>query len=238
MIYIFCGKLLNCPASDATPHRSSAETRRTTGLSSLSTVKPRGCMAALQRSDFFARRATANFVTRKPTEGCARNERPVRGDNRTGQAIWALGVDGRSRLIQPRWGGITAPTYIGRGRAASRSNRPPIFFGFLPGYFGAEIIAPRGERPRCRPILSEARRPWADSGLCSREPAVHPTRLPPPRIRGCGNRHGRVDGRAGGLKAQPPRDRQFSRFAACSSGPQFRPCSSAYCRIAGGTCHP
>jgi hypothetical protein len=27
-------------------------------------------------------------------------ERPVRGDNRTGQAIWALGVDGRSRRIQ------------------------------------------------------------------------------------------------------------------------------------------
>jgi hypothetical protein len=29
----------------------------------------------------------------------AKNERPVRGDNRTGQAIRALGVDGRSRLI-------------------------------------------------------------------------------------------------------------------------------------------
>lgn len=31
----------------------------------------------------------------------AENRRPVRGDNRTGQAIWALGVDGRSRRIQP-----------------------------------------------------------------------------------------------------------------------------------------
>lgn len=29
----------------------------------------------------------------------AQKKRPVRGDNRTGQAIWALGVDGRSRLI-------------------------------------------------------------------------------------------------------------------------------------------
>jgi hypothetical protein len=29
----------------------------------------------------------------------AEKKRPVRGDNRTGQAIWALGVDGRSRLI-------------------------------------------------------------------------------------------------------------------------------------------
>jgi len=30
----------------------------------------------------------------------AEKQRPVRGDNRTGQAIWALGVDGRSRQIQ------------------------------------------------------------------------------------------------------------------------------------------
>jgi hypothetical protein len=28
-----------------------------------------------------------------------KKKRPVRGDNRTGRAIWALGVDGRSRLI-------------------------------------------------------------------------------------------------------------------------------------------
>src|ERR1700679_394702 len=58
------------------------------------------------------------------------NERPVRGDNRTGQAIWALGVDGRSRRIQPRWGGITAPTQIGRGRVAARSNGVAIFLTF------------------------------------------------------------------------------------------------------------
>jgi hypothetical protein len=49
------------------------------------------------------------------TNGAARrndppNERPARGDNRAGQAIWALGVDGRSRRIQPRWGELSAPT--------------------------------------------------------------------------------------------------------------------------------
>src|SRR5882757_6038000 len=68
----------------------------------------------------------------------ARNERPVRGDNRTGQAIWALGVDGRSRRIQPRWGGITAPTDICRGRAAKRSNRLWVFLTFSAGVFSAE----------------------------------------------------------------------------------------------------
>src|SRR5437667_10589101 len=66
------------------------------------------------------------------------NERPVRGDNRTGQAIQALGVDGRSRRIQPRWGGITAPTYICRQRVAERSKRPAIFFNFFGGLLGDE----------------------------------------------------------------------------------------------------
>src|SRR3984885_13445695 len=73
-------------------------------------------------------------LIRGPRDGTARNiagnERPVRGDNRTGQAIWALGVDGRSRRIQPRWGGITAPTLIRRGRGAGRSTRRAIFLTF------------------------------------------------------------------------------------------------------------
>src|SRR4051794_31559876 len=47
-----------------------------------------------------------------------KNERPARGDNRAGQAIPGAGVDGRSRRIQPRWGGITAPTQLSRGDLA------------------------------------------------------------------------------------------------------------------------
>src|SRR5258707_12116779 len=70
-----------------------------------------------------------------------KSERPVRGDNRTGQAIWALGVDGRLRRIQPRWGGITAPTYVGRGRAAARSNDPAIFLTFWQEFFGGDYFA-------------------------------------------------------------------------------------------------
>ena len=42
-----------------------------------------------------------------------------------------LGVDGRSRRIQPRWGGISAPTDIGRRRAIERSKRPSNFFNFF-----------------------------------------------------------------------------------------------------------
>src|SRR6202046_1951154 len=79
------------------------------------------------------------------------NERPVRGDNRTGQAIWALGVDGRSRRIQPRWGGITAPTFIGRGGDGKRSNRRRSFLTFWQVVFASKFIAPPADRPRPRP---------------------------------------------------------------------------------------
>src|SRR3977135_3726653 len=71
---------------------------------------------------------------RGDVENNPENERPVRGDNRTGQAIWALGVDGRSRRIQPRWGGMTAPTNVGRGRVVDSSNRARIFLTSWQGF--------------------------------------------------------------------------------------------------------
>ncbi len=108
---IFCGKLFYCPANNRNRCGRSIESRTDPGFSSLSSVA--GCRTA--RS---LRNANSSGLARRPISlrGSARsggqNERPVRGDNRTGQAIRALGVDGRSRRIQPRWGGITAPTDI------------------------------------------------------------------------------------------------------------------------------
>src|SRR6202166_127545 len=66
------------------------------------------------------------------------NESPAGGDTRTGQAIWALGVDGRSRRIQPRWGGITAPTDMSRRRVAIRSNLLALFLTCWQKVPGAE----------------------------------------------------------------------------------------------------
>ena len=122
---------------------------------------------------FFERGVTADFVMQGLPEGCARNERPVRGDNRTGQAIWALGVDGRSRRIQPRWGGITAPTYIGRSRVGSTFKRPRDFFDFFAGSFSDGNLL-RGGRDwlRRRPIYRTPWRPPAGSGPVSGEPVA------------------------------------------------------------------
>jgi hypothetical protein len=113
--------------------RKSTKSRRNVGFSGLSAVKPCVGMAAPHIS--MAPSRPADFVAWNRSR-CSANERPVRGDNRTGQAIWARGVDGRSRRIQPRWGGITAPTHIGRRRAAARSNRLAIFLTFLAGIGG------------------------------------------------------------------------------------------------------
>ena len=84
----------------------------------------------------------------------APNERPVRGDNRTGQAILALGVDGRSRRIQPRWGGITAPTVSLSPTGRLTFKAAPRFF-WLP--FRTEVMACRDRWPACR-------RPWRGIG--------------------------------------------------------------------------
>ena len=81
--------------------RPGVETRTTTGLFGPSAVKPRNGMAALHAScaTSLARDAAkAVPVLCSITPGLkpllkkgAEKKRPVRGDNRTGQAIWALG---------------------------------------------------------------------------------------------------------------------------------------------------
>src|SRR3979409_1126348 len=98
-------------------------------------------MAALRGPDFSCVAWRLISWSGNAPERYARNERPVRGDNRTGQAIWALGVDGRSRRIQPRWGGITAPTHIGRRRPPARSNPSAIFLTFWQGLRGGNYCA-------------------------------------------------------------------------------------------------
>jgi hypothetical protein len=54
-----------------------------------------------------------------------RKTRP--GGQPDGSSYMGAGVDGRSRRIQPRWGGITAPTSIGRGGLVKRSKRRRLF---------------------------------------------------------------------------------------------------------------
>jgi hypothetical protein len=82
-------KTLRCPAGGAAAAPKSTESRRRRGFSFQSTVKPRTGMAELQRAATTrARLSKADFVNWSGGI-IPRNERPVRGDNRTGQAIWA-----------------------------------------------------------------------------------------------------------------------------------------------------
>src|SRR6185295_9825788 len=76
---------------------------------------------------------------RRDDEG-PKTRRPARGDNRAGQSYISAGVDGRSRNIQPRWGGITAPTWISRGRRPDVQKRRRIFLTFRAAIFRGEKL--------------------------------------------------------------------------------------------------
>src|SRR6202022_3872408 len=230
---IFCGKPQRSPASEPTKARTTAESRRNPGFSFLPTVKQRQGMAGKPLDD------SRRFIEREELWAFPKNERPVRGDNRTGQAIWALGVDGRSRRIQPRWGGITAPTSIGRDRVAGRSNGVAIFLTFWPPVPGPKITARRGFsyrlRRTCRTPWREPsgsrlwsrkrhRGPqhfWPRAGPKPRRPARWQRRKPPQRHplrprrtnrRGRGNRdRGRS---SSGSRAPPPASTQDCAHAS------------------------
>ena len=64
-----------------------------------------------------------------------RKTRP--GGQPDGSSYMGAGVDGRSRRIQPRWGGMTAPTSSSRGRGTGRSTRRRIFLTSWQGFWRA-----------------------------------------------------------------------------------------------------
>ena len=81
----------------------------------------------------------ATRMHRAASETCAGNERPVRGDNRTGQAIWALGVDGRSRRIQPM--GRDYRSHINKSQHPRRTFKTAgDFFNFLFGTIAGKSL--------------------------------------------------------------------------------------------------
>ena len=67
-----------------------------------------------------------------------RKTRP--GGQPDGSSHMGAGVDGRSRRIQPRWGGTTTPTCIGRKRGAARSNPCELFLGFRAGISARNLL--------------------------------------------------------------------------------------------------
>src|SRR6478672_13282948 len=68
----------------------------------------------------------------------------------------ALGVDGRSRRIQPRWGGITAPTAIVSRQGRSTFKPTLDFFNSLAGRFCTENYRAAGRSASPPADLSDA----------------------------------------------------------------------------------
>jgi len=101
---------------------------------------------------FSARPQRARKVRLNKIKRLGKNERPVRGDNRTGQAIWALGVDGRSRRIQPM--GRDYRSHINKSQHPRRTFKTSgdffnLLFGMIAGKnHGADAISRRWQ-PIC-----------------------------------------------------------------------------------------
>jgi hypothetical protein len=195
----FC--VVQCATIRSRPNR---RTRINTGLFALSTVKPHGGMAALRSAFGHSAESThrkyrhrfpvltesgpdgAAARYRKPKAAAAdfgqnvsEKKRPVRGDNRTGQAIWALGVDGRSRRIQPM--GRDYRSHIDKSQQARRTFKTSDdFFNFFIGRFRhafrgfaaknpGKITVPRGDWGRLPQICPTRSRAQSHSTLCSRK---------------------------------------------------------------------
>jgi hypothetical protein len=73
----------------------------------------------------------------------AQIERPVRGDNRTGQAIWALGGGWALAPNTASWGGFSAPTRISRRRGRARSTLPANFLTSWQGFRRGQLLRRR-----------------------------------------------------------------------------------------------
>jgi hypothetical protein len=153
-------------------HATIADTRINTELSALSTVEPPSSMTEFRSTgrrslksthgkiayhaskrktcgQQFARHRKRRSLFQKPG---AENERPVRGDNRTGQAIWALGVDGRSRRIQPM--GRDYRSHIDKSQHPRRTFKTPAdFFNPVFGTIAAKITAQHAISRRLWPIF-------------------------------------------------------------------------------------
>jgi hypothetical protein len=95
-------------------------------LSGLFTVKPscRHDGAAMTADE---EQAPACDRQNKMAKNIRQKRKTRPGGQPDGSSYMGAGVDGRSRRIQPRWGGITAPTLIGRGGLAKRSKRRQLF---------------------------------------------------------------------------------------------------------------
>jgi hypothetical protein len=147
-IWIFCGKLRRCPVRAVTRRASSRETRVAPG----------------------------RFLTRY-VKISAQNERPVRGDNRTGQAIWALGVDGRSRRIQPM--GRDYRSHINKSQHPRRTFKTSgDFFNPLFGMIAGKITAQHAILRRLQPICPMPSMAGGHSAPGSRKRYRPPGRAP------------------------------------------------------------
>ena len=148
--YIFCGKLNVVQPATLPPPRNRQKAVDARG-------KPRTGMAELQRAaSTRARLLKAQFRQAERRNYPQKRKTRPGGQPDGSSHMGALGVDGRSRRIQPRWGGITTPTDIVSRQGRSTFKRTSDFFNFLAGRFWRENYRAAGRSASPTADLSDA----------------------------------------------------------------------------------
>ena len=122
----FCGKLRRSPPVNITGRPQSLDSRNSAGFGSLSPVKPHIRLAELLRFAAATSRVDCRFQWAN-TRTSPGKRRPVRGDSRTGQAIWALGWMGARAEYGLDGEESSLPQLLGRARAVARSTARDFF---------------------------------------------------------------------------------------------------------------
>src|SRR6266478_9347302 len=154
--HIFCGKLnVVQPATLAQPrNRQKAVEQRGFPSNPQSSHLPawRSCRGPQIRG-----RGSRKPIFVKRSGGISQKRKTRPGGQPDGSShMGALGVDGRSRRIQPRWGGITAPTDIVSRQGRSTFKRTWGFFNFFGGRFWPENYRAAGRSTSPTADLSDA----------------------------------------------------------------------------------
>jgi hypothetical protein len=150
---ISCGKPDYLSSARTLPDARRAASRRSAGFVTYPqpmAAIPRHCgITCLSCNAVQTGNPLAPGHRQRKASGGAQNERPVRGDSRTGQAIWALGWMGARAVYGIDGEELPLPHALCRNRGAARSN--PATFLIFPARVSGGVNLLSGRRPRLKP---------------------------------------------------------------------------------------
>src|SRR5258705_1464692 len=155
--HIFCGKLNVVQPATLPPPRNRQKAVDARGLFLPIQSKAAHRHGGVAEGCKYASAAPESPISSSGAAELSQKRKTRPGGQPDGSShMGALGVDGRSRRIQPRWGGITAPTDIVSRQGRSTFKRTWDFFELFCGRFWPENYRAAGRSTSPTADLSDA----------------------------------------------------------------------------------